>query len=150
MFSEISNPVKLWDAHWIHLTDGLLYAIRWQTGMPDMDLSSTELQNLGLLEIECILNRNERSLQNFPLMLFPSIEAAVYTTNRLIIDELDYDTNMETSRFESFVKVLNSNQYHVYRLVLDTHNSGEGGLFLIYGSGGTGKTYLWNTLISNF
>ena len=60
MFSEIANPVKLWDAHWVHLTDDLLYAIRWQTGMPDMDLSSTEFQNLGLLEIERILNRNER------------------------------------------------------------------------------------------
>jgi len=39
-----------------------------------------------------------------------SIKAAVYTTNQPIIDELDYDTTLETSRFESFVKRLNSDQ----------------------------------------
>jgi len=85
----------------------------------------------------------------FTSMPLPSIEAAVYVTNQLIIDELDYDTTLETSRFESFVRGLNSNQYHTYRSVLDTHNRDEGGLFFIYGSGGTGKTYLWNTLISS-
>ena len=150
MFSEIADPVKLWDTHWMHLTDDLLYGVRRQTGIPDFDLSSTDLQNLGLLEIERTLNRNGRSLQNFPPMPLPSVEAAIHATNRLIIDELDYDTNLETSRFESFVRGLNSDQYHAYRSVLDAHNRGGGGLFFVYGSGGTGKTYLWNTLISKF
>ena len=99
MFFEIANPVKLWDANWTHLQNDLLYAIRWQIGILAMDLSFTELQNLGLLEIECILNRKGRLLQNFPLMSLTSMEAAVHATNRLIIDELDYDTNLETSRF---------------------------------------------------
>jgi len=34
--------------------------------------------------------------------------------------------------------------------VVDTHHRGEGGLFFLYGSGGTGKNYLWNTIISKF
>ena len=134
----------------MHLTDDLLCIIRRQTGILDMDLSSTELQNLGLLEIECTLNQNGRSLQNFPPMSLPSVEAAMHATNRLIIDELDYNTNLETLRFESFVRGLNSDQYHAYRSVLDAHNRGGGGLFFVYGSGGTGKTYLWNILISKF
>jgi len=46
------------------------------------------------------------------------------------------------------VRGLNFDQYHAYRLVLNADNRGEGGLFFIYGSGGTGKTCLWNTLIS--
>ena len=60
-------------------------------------------------------------------MPLPSIEAVVYATNRLIIDELDYDPNLETSIFESLVRGLNSDQYHAYRSVLYTHNRGEGG-----------------------
>jgi len=32
----------------------------------------------------------------------------------------------------------------------NTHNRGERGLFFKYGSGGTGKTYLWNTIIFKF
>jgi len=72
-------------------------------------------------------------------MQLPSIKAVVYATNQLLINELDYDTNLETSRFESFVIGLNSDKYHAYRSVLDTHNKGEGGLFFIYGTGDTGK-----------
>ena len=60
-------------------------------------------------------------------MSLPSIEAVVYVTNRLIIDELAYDTNMETSRFEVFVRGLNLDQYHAYRSVFNTHNRGDGG-----------------------
>ena len=88
MFSNIADPVKLWDAHWVHLIYDLLYVIRRQTGIPNMDLLST--QNLGLFEIEYILNRNGSSLRNFPPMLHPSIEAPVNATNRLIVDEVDY------------------------------------------------------------
>jgi len=58
MFSETADPMKLWDTHWVYITDDLLYTIRRQTRMPDMDLPFTEIQNLGLLEIERILNRN--------------------------------------------------------------------------------------------
>ena len=72
-------------------------------------------------------------------MPLPFIEAAVYAINRLIIDD---DTNLETLRFESFVRGLNSDQYHTYKSVLDTDNRGEGGLFFLYGTGGMGKTYL--------
>jgi len=97
-----------------------------------MDLPSIELHNLGLLKIERILNRNGRSLQNFPPMPLPSIEAPVHATNQLIINELDYDTALETSRFESVVRGLNSDQYRGYRSVFDTHNRGEGRLFFIY------------------
>jgi len=41
-------------------------------------------------------------------MSLPSIEAVVYVANRLIIDEIGYDLNMKISRFESFVRRLNS------------------------------------------
>ena len=57
---------------------------------------------------------------------------------------------MKTSRFESLVRGLNSCQYHVFRSVLILIIEVEEGLFFKYGSGGIGKIYLWNTLISNF
>jgi len=150
MFSEIADPVRLWESHWVHLTDDLLRATRYEVGNFEMQLSSDELQNLGLLEIERALNRNGRSLRHFPLMPTPSVEAIAHATNRLIIDELDYDMSDELLRFESLARGLNSNQYRVFRSVIDAYHRGDGGLFLLYGSGGTGKTYLWNTIISKF
>jgi len=75
-------------------------------------------------------------------MTTPSVEAPTRVTNRLIIDELDYDMSDEVLRFESLARGLNLNQYHDFRSVVDTHHRGEGGLFFLYGSGGTRKTYL--------
>jgi len=73
MFSKIADPVKLWDVNSVHLAGDLLYTIRWQIGNLDMHLSSTKLQNLRLLRIECILKRNVRSQQHFPPMPLPFI-----------------------------------------------------------------------------
>jgi len=115
-----------------------------------MQLSSAELLNLGLLEIERVLNRNRRSLQNFSPMPIPLVEAAAHATNQLIIDELDYDMSDDVSRFKSLARGLNSYQSHVFRVVVNTHHRGEEGLFFLYGSGGKRKTYLWNTIISKF
>ena len=116
----------------------------------ELQLSSAELQNLGLLEIKRVLNRNGRLLQNFPLMPTPSVEAAARATNRLIRDKPDYDMLDELSRFESLARGLNSDQYRVFKSVIDAHHRGDGGLFFLYGSGGIGKTYLWNTSICKF
>jgi len=57
-------------------------------------------------------------------MSLPSIQATVYARNRLIIDELDYDTNLEISKFESLVRGLSSHHYHVFKSVLDTYKGG--------------------------
>jgi len=72
----------------------------------------------------------------------PSVEAVACATNRLIIDELDYDMSDEVSRFESLARGLNSYQYRIFRSMVDTHHRGEEGLFFLHSRGGTGKTYL--------
>ena len=54
MFSEIADPIKLWESHWVHLTDDLLHATRYQVGNFEMQLSFVVLQNPGLLKIECL------------------------------------------------------------------------------------------------
>ena len=70
-----------------------------------MQLSSAELQNLGLLKIKCVFSRNGRSLRNFPLMPTPSFEAAAArATNRLIIDEFDYESMVCRMRYQ-YLKV---------------------------------------------
>jgi len=115
-----------------------------------MQLSFAKLQNLGLLEIEHVLNRNVRSLRNFPPMPTPSVEVAACATNRLIIDELYYDMSDEILRFESLARGLNSYQYmsscQSLVLIIEVNE----GYFFLYDSGETGKTYLWNTIISKF
>ncbi|KAL2901228.1 ATP-dependent DNA helicase PIF4 [Bienertia sinuspersici] len=120
-----------------------------QTRNPELFLDPEELQNLGLLEIEHVLNKVRKTLADFPDMPRPS-NPLHNALNRLIRYELDYDTIDEFNRFEALVRGLNTNQYKVYTAICDAHHNDISGLFFVYGSGGMGKTYLWNTLISKF
>ena len=45
-----------------------------------------------------------------------------------------------------FVSKFSDEQCHVYVTIMSTVNSYDGGLFLVYGYGGTGKTFIWKTL----
>ena len=67
-----------------------------------------------------------------PPTLTSSVKVAVYATNQFIIDELDYDKSHELSRFESLARVLNSDQYHIFSLVVVTHHRAEGLLSFLY------------------
>uniref|UniRef100_A0A803MUL1 ATP-dependent DNA helicase n=1 Tax=Chenopodium quinoa TaxID=63459 RepID=A0A803MUL1_CHEQI len=150
MFSEVSDPKQLWEQHWGELTDDLERMMQRQTRNPNLRLTPEEMQIQGLQEIEHILNKLGRSLTNFPDIPQPSSELERNTLNRLIRDELEYDTHDEANKFDTLARGLNTDQYRVYAAILDAHSRDVGGLFFIYGSGGTGKTYLWNTLIAEF
>ena len=45
-------------------------------------------------------------------------------------------------------KALNDEQVHVYEDIMTTVLSKKGGLFFLYGYGGTGKTFMWKTLLA--
>uniref|UniRef100_A0A803LSZ5 Helitron helicase-like domain-containing protein n=1 Tax=Chenopodium quinoa TaxID=63459 RepID=A0A803LSZ5_CHEQI len=122
MFSEVSDPKQLWEQHWGELTDDLERMMQRQTRNPNLRLTPEEMQNQGLQEIEHILNKLGRSLTDFPDMPQPSSELARNALNRLIRDELEYDTHDEANRFDTLVKGLNTDQYRVYAAILDAHS----------------------------
>jgi hypothetical protein len=43
---------------------------------------------------------------------------------------------------------LNDDQCSTYEIILNVMTNKEGKLFFVYGSGGTGKTFVWTTLLS--
>lgn len=67
----------------------------------------------------------------------------------LIMQELDYDKLKMQEEFEKLRSGLNAEQEHIYKSIIGSVERQEGGLFFVYGSGGTGKTYLWKTIISS-
>ncbi|WZZ65641.1 hypothetical protein YC2023_077011 [Brassica napus] len=68
--------------------------------------------------------------------------------NSLWNQEMDYDVAEETLRHDKQYNLLNAEQRAIYESVLESVDKKEGKLFFVYGAGGTGKTFLYQTIIS--
>ncbi|XP_074352538.1 uncharacterized protein LOC141691674 [Apium graveolens] len=71
VYSPVSHPRSLWEAHWGCMSDDILLVRRHLTGNPNLCLSDIEIQNYALAEIEKLLNDIGKSLRNFPDMPYP-------------------------------------------------------------------------------
>ena len=69
--------------------------------LEDMQLSTAELTNLTLIEIENMMQSNRRSLREFKDMPYPDLYITRHVGNRLIYDEHDYDADLERQNFQN-------------------------------------------------
>ncbi|KAI3710182.1 hypothetical protein L2E82_39956 [Cichorium intybus] len=114
----------------------------------DISLSLTEdqLKNLTLFEIESFLLRNNSSLRNFKPMPYPDDDSLASSNNRLISEELAYDTSELQLEVHHLINALTEEQRGVFDDIMNNVEHNKGGVFFVYGYGGTGKTFLWKTL----
>ncbi|XP_076884568.1 uncharacterized protein LOC143533782 [Bidens hawaiensis] len=68
--------------------------------------------------------------------------------NTLLMEEKNYDREQLTREHEASKALLNTEQKEIYENVLTAITSGNQILAFVYGHGGTGKTFLWSTIIS--
>ncbi|KAF1866249.1 hypothetical protein Lal_00024250 [Lupinus albus] len=62
--TSMNKPDHVWEETWKWLCDGILYNQRNIANNQGLMLSDEELQNLTLVEIEKLLQRNRRSLRD--------------------------------------------------------------------------------------
>jgi ATP-dependent DNA helicase PIF1 len=111
-----------------------------------LELQEQELQNLCLSYIEQLLLSNGSTLKNFPEMPFPGNDYVSSLNNRLIRNELLYDQKALKIEHQKLFTSLTVEQKELYQTVIQAVAKDEGGVYFIYGYGGTGKTFLWKTL----
>ncbi|KAF1862357.1 hypothetical protein Lal_00026888 [Lupinus albus] len=109
-------------------------------------LSDEELKYLTLLEIEKLLQRNRRSLRDYPLVSYPKGYITSQLGNILIYDELNYDTTELKDNFNILFQFLTDEQCKIFKTVMNVVNQEQGHMFFLYGYGRTGKTHMWRTL----
>ncbi|XP_021975391.1 uncharacterized protein LOC110870521 [Helianthus annuus] len=139
LYCEVSNPKQLWDMHWHKMADDVVH----RHHLNDDD----QMQHV-LYELELLL-RTESSSSLCELGLptpSPTIVASV--TNRLLMEERNYDRQQLAIEHMSSRSVLNPQQKNIYDYVLSTLKRKEQVKAFVYGYGGTGKTFLWTTIIS--
>ncbi|XP_071740609.1 uncharacterized protein [Rutidosis leptorrhynchoides] len=66
----------------------------------------------------------------------------------LTLQEIDKLLQRNISSLRNFITKLTSEQKEAYDQIIKAVDHGKGGVFFLYGYGGTGKTFLWKTLSS--
>ncbi|KAF1885860.1 hypothetical protein Lal_00042734 [Lupinus albus] len=153
-FEELLHDLK--KIHVLGKVLAYIYIIEFQKrGLPHahllifcirLMLSDEELQNLTLVEIEKQLQRNRRSLRDYPTMPYPKGYITRQLGNRLIYDELNYDTNELKDNFNLLFQSLTDEQCGIFKTIMEVVNQEHGRMFFLYGYGRTGKTHMWRTL----
>ncbi|XP_074291818.1 uncharacterized protein LOC141618623 [Silene latifolia] len=64
----------------------------------------------------------------------------------LLVDKLSYDKDALKKEHEVLTSSTTDEQKSIYRKIMYSVENGQGGVYLVYGYGGTGKTFLWKTL----
>ena len=89
---------------------------------------------------------NNKSLKSFLKMPYPNNEYTMEGYNRLIYDETAYNKDELKEQHKTLYGSLTSEQKGIYSTVMDKVDKNNGGMFFVYGYGGTGKTYLYKTM----
>ncbi|XP_019155261.1 PREDICTED: uncharacterized protein LOC109152142 [Ipomoea nil] len=114
----------------------------------DLCLTDDEKKNYGLLELDKLLEQQNRSLKDYHPMPIPEMTNSRLVQNRLLFEELSYDHEFLQQEALELCEKLTEEQRIIYDTVLDDISSKRGGLFFVYGYGGTGKTFMWRALSS--
>ena len=112
----------------------------------DLQLTDQQRYNICLAYIEDKLLSSSRSLKYIVNMPYPAAEFTLDGYNRLIYDELDYNIPDLIIQHQALHASLTNEQKGVYQTIVTACNNNKGGMFFVYGYGGTGKTFLYKTL----
>jgi hypothetical protein len=140
LFCEITSPESLWFEFRSHICDDLEFRLS--------NASQDLIYDYGLFLIEESLSDLGYSLRSFPHMPMPMEDWTGVTSNPLIDLQLNYNADEEYTLFEEHYKNISRipEQLQAYTRIIDCVEKRQTALFFINGPGGTGKTYLYQTL----
>ncbi|KAL0824570.1 hypothetical protein Bca101_048247 [Brassica carinata] len=144
--NSMAMPVKVWNATWRILTEDILYKLRKENNNQSVYMTDEDLKSLGLAKIEKYLRRNGNSLANFNGMPLAEDLVMDKNINHLIMDEKCYNREELKGEHEKLLATITDEQKLIYDEILHAVNHKHGGMFFVYGYGGTGKTFLWRVL----
>ncbi|RZB47105.1 hypothetical protein D0Y65_050939 [Glycine soja] len=180
----MNKPEQVWEKTWHWLSDDILYSHCRSSSTPGLHIDDSNMMNLVLLEVEQLLQANQRSLKDYPSMPYPeNANLLTHADNGLILSELNFNNEKLRSEFLNlfsqmtclfivltclayfpplcfaleFQAVIKTRtifmpteqQAKIYNQIIQVVNKNEGGMFFLYGYGGTGKTFIWKTLATS-
>ena len=145
LYNDPCNPAVLWEKYKYSFSDDFLHRAR--KSMPGID-ADEHILNAALVDIDKRLQCHGKSLADFPGMPTPIHVKNPYDEALIIQQELDYGVHEQLSIVDRDVPSLNTEQHTIFTTIMssvDDHKQYPK-VFFIDGPGGTGKTFLYNTL----
>ena len=146
-YCDIGNVRALFNAYWRYMSDDLQYKIRKTVGNATYIVPENILLSTLLTELSNMFLKNGLSISSYDLPN-PSESALDDGGNRLILEELAYDRSRLAAETVSMSLALNSDQRTVYDTVIRNIARRESFVYFVAGHGGTGKTFLWRTILA--
>ncbi|KAM3361987.1 ATP-dependent DNA helicase pif1 isoform X1 [Capsicum galapagoense] len=129
------------------LPEDILHEQRRVLDNPEVNLTNDDLENRCLQKIDHFIKGCGRSFLDFPTIPMPVYnEEEVDQNNRLICDKMRYNRRALAVEHQQLVGNLIDEQKTVYEKIITAVNENEGEFFFLCDFGGTGKTFIWNTL----
>ncbi|CAN1242012.1 ATP-dependent DNA helicase PIF1 [Linum perenne] len=135
MFCNVSSPQTLFEQWWPSMADDFKRRLQRLTDNPVQDPLPANLRNEVLHSLQSLLQNYSSSLSHFNLPLPTCMQ-------------LQYDIAHEAESYTQTRASLNNCQATAHDAILRSLSSDSNNLFFLYGHGGTGKTYLYNCIIS--
>ena len=110
--------------------------------------SDDDVHDYGLYLLDRRLGDAGRSLCDWPSMPLPTQDWGIreQQVNPLIAKQLAYDKDEESRNLATKLPLLNEEQVHAYREIVNSVEQAEGKMFFLSGPGGTGKTFVYKVI----
>jgi hypothetical protein len=139
-----ADPVGLWNRFKDHICDDLAH--RLGVIYPNEDISQERVYDYGLWLLDQILHRSNKSLQEYPPMPLPQENWILIQGNPLIAEQLNYDKVNQALMAAERVEKMNGEQRRAFYAIVLSVQDDLGTTFFLNGPGGTGKSFVYNTL----
>ena len=146
---EIPDPEELWMTFREDMCEDILYQLKIRTNNMNLEFSEDTFDTgLILLETKCLEMRPDKRLQDYGLPTPKRRPHEMRLHPREILQEMNYNMQDLREITDKNECRLGKEQRTAYNTFVQAVESGKGGLFFLDAPGGTGKTFVTNTLIA--
>ena len=140
-----SQPDLLWLEFRDNLCDDLRRRLQTIRDTQD-DIDLEDIYDFGLFLIQEELSQHGLTLSSFPSM--PSVQQDWTNDNEnpYVAEQLGYHRDHEQQLADDSIPALNNEQRAAFDQIFVSTAQSEGRIFFLHGPGGTGKTFVYNSL----
>ena len=147
LFCEVTDEYAFFEKVWRLLSGDIQYQFRETIGNPAFYLPEKDLKDFLLDDLSELFLKNGSRIEDFNL---PKKIGSSHRSfgNRLVDEEISYNTSELLLESETLMASLNNEQLEAFYSITEIVLNNKPGFFFVSGYGRTGKTYLWNAVIS--